>query len=94
MDDDEAPTSPTAEEHNGDDAPDTGGSATARPTLQLDKKTEQGFCSFFRAMPEVSPVPEPAHTPQRARSLTTPPSLVALRGRGCDIETEQHAAPL
>jgi len=29
--------------------------SSSRPTLQLDKKTELGFCAFFRSLPQVRP---------------------------------------
>ena len=43
------------EEDTPDSPPADGdvGTTPARPTLQLDKKTEQGFCVFYRGMPKV-----------------------------------------
>ena len=45
----------TMEEDTPDSPPADGdvGTTPARPTLQLDKKAEQGFCVFYRGMPKV-----------------------------------------
>jgi hypothetical protein len=55
MDDEDADVPEVAEAGGEDVGGDAGaaGAGAARPMLQLDKKSELGFCAFFRGMPKV-----------------------------------------